>query len=349
MVATTLVTVFLSHAFPRDPALQPLSFVFTFVPRPSLKILSPVATHPPSREISSLGDIAPPLPPPREKFKRGGNLRDSLPPPPSSWNKRGTAQSRQKISKSLDKGVLETPSLPPSLPPFLSSYLLLSVQVATAGLRGNGRGNFGRCFLYICRGVELTKEQVFGMKFCSTARSTGGRSPGLTRLDIDFVKMPDRHHLYGRRVSGGGGEGGLDDLLGIDVVDVLFPPSLPPSVSPLLEMLSGFNVWLSSMANEIRLRRECNSAICISFKNWITVQKWILNFERYRLKGGGGFFYYKRKRKLMDYKDIIFRYRNYYRKEINLISLKRERVLNRRSMLELHGQLMRKIKKLWFE
>lgn len=270
-------------------------------------------------------------------------------PPPPSWNKRGTAQSRQKISKSLDKGVLETPSLPPSLPPFLSSYLLLSVQVATAGLRGNGRGNFGRCFLYICRGVELTKEQVFGMKFCSTARSTGGRSPGLTRLDIDFVKMPDRHHLYGRRVSGGGGEGGLDDLLGIDVVDVLFPPSLPPSVSPLLEMLSGFNVWLSSMANEIRLRRECNSAICISFKNWITVQKWILNFERYRLKDGGGFFYYKRKRKLMDYKDIIFRYRNYYRKEINLISLKRERVLNRRSMLELHGQLMRKIKKLWFE
>lgn len=163
-----------------------------------------------------------------------------IPCPPSSWNKRGTAQSRQKISKSLDKGVLETPSLPP--PPFLSSYLLLSVQVATAGLRGNGRGNFGRCFLYICRGVELTKEQVFGMKFCSTARSTGGRSPGLTRLDIDFVKMPDRHHLYGRRVSGGGGEGGLDDLLGIDVVDVLFPPSLPPSLC------------LSSLGNVVRIQ-----------------------------------------------------------------------------------------------
>lgn len=137
------------------------------------------------------------------------------------------------------------PSLPPS-PPFLSSYLLLSVQVATAGLRGNGRGNFGRCFLYICRGVELTKEQVFGMKFCSTARSTGGRSPGLTRLDIDFVKMPDRHHLYGRRVSGGGGEGGLDDLLGIDVVDVLFPPSLPLSLLSwkcCRDSMFGFPPW----------------------------------------------------------------------------------------------------------
>lgn len=115
MVATTLVTVFLSHTFPRDPALQPLSFVFTFVPRPSLKILSPVATHPPSREISSLGDIAPPLPPPREKFKRGGNLRDSLPPPPP----RGIRGERRKADRKFPSLWIKVfskllPSLPPS-------------------------------------------------------------------------------------------------------------------------------------------------------------------------------------------------------------------------------------------
>lgn len=168
MVATTLVTVFLSHAFPRDPALQPLSFVFTFVPRPSLKILSPVATHPPSREISSLGDIAPPLPPPREKFKRGGNLRDSL--PPLSWNKRGTAQSRQKISKSLDKGVLETPSLPPSLPPLplqLSSSIGPSCHCGASRKRKRELWTMFSIYLSWCwtyQGASFRDEILFNCK-----------------------------------------------------------------------------------------------------------------------------------------------------------------------------------------
>lgn len=173
MVATTLVTVLLSHAFPRDPALQPLSFVFTFVPRPSLKILSRPIPPPPSREISSLGDIAPPLPPPREKFKRGGNLRDSLPSPPSSWNKRRKAD--RKFPSLWIKVFSKLLSPPPSSP----AIFFYRSKLPPRGFEETEEGTLGRCFLYICRGVELTKEQVFGTKFCSTARSTGGEISGI--------------------------------------------------------------------------------------------------------------------------------------------------------------------------
>lgn len=88
-----------SLPFPRDPALQPLSFVFTFVPenpfacRARLSLLLSL-----SCEISSRGDISPP----REKFKRGGNLRDSLsfPPPPSpSPSSRGIRGERRKADR----------------------------------------------------------------------------------------------------------------------------------------------------------------------------------------------------------------------------------------------------------
>lgn len=173
-------------------------FLRSFHARPWKSFRDP--SPPPSREISSLGDIAPPLPPPREKFKRGGNLRDSLPSPPSSWNKRRKAD--RKFPSLWIKVFSKLLSPPPSSP----AIFFYRSKLPPRGFEETEEGTLGRCFLYICRGVELTKEQVFGTKFCSTARSTGGRrSPGLTRLDIDFVKMPDRHHLYGRRVSGRGG------------------------------------------------------------------------------------------------------------------------------------------------
>lgn len=90
-----------SLPFPRDPALQPLSFVFTFVPenpfacRARLSLLLSL-----SCEISSRGDISPP----REKFKRGGNLRDSLsfpppPPRPASPSPRGIRGERRKADR----------------------------------------------------------------------------------------------------------------------------------------------------------------------------------------------------------------------------------------------------------
>lgn len=203
MVATTLVTVLLSHAFPRDPALQPLSFVFTFVPRPSLKILSRPIPPPPHARFP-LWETSRLLSLPLVKSSNAVAIFGiPCPPPPSSWNKRRKADRK---FPSLWIKVFSKLLSPPPPPPSSPAIFFYRSKLPPRGFEETEEGTLGRCFLYICRGVELTKEQVFGTKFCSTARSTGGRrSPGLTRLDIDFVKMPDRHHLYGRRVSGRGG------------------------------------------------------------------------------------------------------------------------------------------------
>lgn len=140
-----------SLPFPRDPALQPLSFVFTFVPenpfacRARLSLLLSL-----SCEISSRGDISPP----REKFKRGGNLRDSLsfpppPPRPASPSPRGIRGERRKADRkfrSLWIKVFSKLPSPPSSPPSSSIFL----QVASEGAsRKRERRNFGRCFLYL--------------------------------------------------------------------------------------------------------------------------------------------------------------------------------------------------------
>lgn len=192
MVATTLVTACPPsfpppYTFPRDPALQPLSFVFTFVPE------NPFACR--ARPPSSL--LPPSLPVLRDFLSQRHRASSSFPPPvrssnavaifgipypPSSssffsWNKRGTAQSRQKISKSLDKGVLETPLPSPSHPsPPLSCSISPSCKCGAS--RKRKRRNFGRCFLYLSWCWTYRREgeggKFSGMKFCSkTARSTG--------------------------------------------------------------------------------------------------------------------------------------------------------------------------------
>lgn len=154
-------------------------FLRSFHARPWKSFRDP--SPPPSREISSLGDIAPPLPPPREKFKRGGNLRDSLPSPPSSWNKRRKADRK---FPSLWIKVFSKLLSPPPPSPFLSSYLLLSVQVATAGLRGNGRGNFGAMFsIYLSwcwtyQGASFRDEILFNCKINRGEEISGINSTG---------------------------------------------------------------------------------------------------------------------------------------------------------------------------
>ena len=241
VVATTLVT-----ACPPSLFLEtPLYSHYHLFLRSFLKILSPVA------HASLFSSPCPARFPPEETSLPPWKVQtrwqsSGFPILPSSsfsfsffsWNKRGTAQSRQKISKSLDKGVLETP-FPSSLPP--SSF-----KLQVKGLRGNGRGGTLDDVFYICRGVELTGErgkrrQVFGNEIlfqdCKINRE---RSPGLT-LDwiltlwkclIDIISRTNGEFTGGKR-------GGM---LGWFTRDwrrrVLFPTPL--------EMLSGFNVWLSS-------------------------------------------------------------------------------------------------------
>lgn len=144
------------------------------------------------------------LPSPREKFKRGGNLRDSLflppPPPPSSRGIRGERRKADRKFRSLWIKVFSKLPCPP-LPIPRHPYLALSVQVASAGLRGNGRGGTLDDVFYICRGVELIGERGSGASFrewnsVPRLQDQPGEISGINSgLDIDFVKMPDRHHL----------------------------------------------------------------------------------------------------------------------------------------------------------
>lgn len=93
-----------------------------------------------------------------------------IPCPPSSWNKRGTAQSRQKISKSLDKGVLETPSLPPSLPPLplqLSSSIGPSCHCGASRKRKRELWTMFSIYLSWCwtyQGASFRDEILFNCK-----------------------------------------------------------------------------------------------------------------------------------------------------------------------------------------
>lgn len=245
VVATTLVT-----ACPPSLFLEtPLYSHYHLFLRSFLKILSPVAHA--SLFSSPCPARFPPeeTSPSHEKFKRGGNLRDSLsfPPPPSSPSPRGIRGERRKADRkfrSLWIKVFSKLPSPPSSPPSSSIFL----QVASEGAsRKRERRNFGRCFLYLSwcwtyRGEgRRRRRQVFGNEIlfqdCKINRE---RSPGLT-LDwiltlwkclIDIISRTNGEFTGGRR-------GGM---LGWFTRDwrrrVLFPTPL--------EMLSGFNVWLSS-------------------------------------------------------------------------------------------------------
>lgn len=282
MVATTLVTA-CPPSFPPPPSTIYFSsrprFTATIIcfyvrswksfrlsrtsPLLSSSPLSPCPARFPLAETSRVLF----LPSPREKFKRGGNLRDSLslpPPPPSSRGIRGERRKADRKFRSLWIKVFSKLPCPP-LPIPRHPYLALSVQVASAGLRGNGRGGTLDDVFYICRGVELIGERGRGASFrewnsVPRLQDQPGEISGINSgLDIDFVKMPDRHHLRTDGEFTGGGC--LDDLLGIDVVAFYSLPLTP------LEMLSGFNVWLSSNGwTKFVWRCGGNFAICFLLK-----------------------------------------------------------------------------------
>lgn len=253
MVATTLVTacpppspmLFLEtplyshyHLFLRSfHARSWKSFRLSRTPPPSLP---PCPARFPLVETSR---VLPSSPLPVKSSNAVAIFGIPYPPPPSpfpSWNKKGRAQSRQKISKSLDKGVLETPLASLATPIFLYQsklrlrgfeeteeeelWTMFSIFVVVLNLPKGGGG-------------EASFREWNSVEDCKINRE---RSPGLTLdwiltlwkclIDIISVRMES---LQGRR-----------GMLGWFTKDwrrrVLFPPPL------LLEMLSGFNVWLSS-------------------------------------------------------------------------------------------------------
>lgn len=96
-----------------------------------------------------------------------------IPCPPSSWNKRGTAQSRQKISKSLDKGVLETPSLPPSLPPFPAIFFYRS-KLPLRGFEETEEGTLDDVFYIFVVVLNLPRSKFSGWNSVQLQDQPGG-------------------------------------------------------------------------------------------------------------------------------------------------------------------------------
>lgn len=213
VVATTLVT-----AYPPSLFLEtPLYSHYHLFLRSFLKILSPVAHA--SLFSSPCPARFPPeetsLPPWKVQTRWQSSGFPILPSSSSSscfsfssWNKRGTAQSRQKISKSLDKGVLETP-----LPSFITPiFLHLPPSCKWRGFAETGEEELWTMFsIFVVvlnlpgRGEEEEEASFREWNSVPRLQDQPGEISGINSgLDIDFVKMPDRHHLpYERRVYRG--------------------------------------------------------------------------------------------------------------------------------------------------
>lgn len=207
VVATTLVT-----ACPPSLFLEtPLYSHYHLFLRSFLKILSPVAHA--SLFSSPCPARFPPeeTSPSHEKFKRGGNLRDSLsfPPPPSpSPSSRGIRGERRKADRKFRSLWIKVFSklLSPLRYPHLPSsckwrgfaetgeeelWTMFSIFVVVLNLPG--------------RGEEEEEASFREWNSVPRLQDQPGEISGINSgLDIDFVKMPDRHHLpYERRVYRG--------------------------------------------------------------------------------------------------------------------------------------------------
>lgn len=157
-----------SRAF-LDPALQPLSFVFTFARRRSWKSFACRKRYSPLLVLRDfvleLRDNVGPL-----VEKSSNAVAISGIPSLFFLRSKKNAQSWQKISKSLDKGVPSSPAAS-------------SVEVAMSGHAfseaRNARENFQRCFLYLS---VLNLRGKFSDEILFNCKINQGSRPGLTQL-----------------------------------------------------------------------------------------------------------------------------------------------------------------------